>query len=119
MESITKLNLKTIRAYQIRLNFQEFFTQPDRASGEAFLNKWYYWATHSQLAPMIKAAKTLEVHWYGILNWFDSHLTSGFIEGMNGLIQAAKSIARGYRSDKNVIAIASLLGAKLGFNLLT
>lgn len=119
MEDISKLNLKTSRAYQIRLNFQEFFTQSDRASGEAFLNKWYYWATHSQLAPMIKAAKTIKAHWCGILNWFDSHLTTGFIEGMNGLIQAAKSKARGYRSDKNFIAIAYLLGAKLEFNLPT
>lgn len=97
----------------------EFFSQPDRESGEAFLNKWYYWATHSQLPPMIKAARTIKAHWYGILNWFDSHLTTGFIEGMNGLIQAAKSKARGYRSDKYFIAIAYLLGAKLEFNLPT
>jgi transposase len=119
IEDISKLNLKTSRAYQIRLNFQELFAQPDRSSGEAFLNKWYYWATHSQLQPMVKAAKTIKAHWDGVLNWFDSQLTSGFIEGMNGLIQAAKSKARGYRSDKNFIAIAYLLGAKLEFNLPT
>ena len=119
MEDLGKLNLKTSRAYQIRLNFQEFFTQPDRECGEVFLHKWYYWATHSQLAPMIKAAKTIKAHWDGLLNWFDSQLTTGFIEGMNGLIQAAKSKARGYRSDKNFIAIAYLLGAKLKFNLPT
>ncbi len=74
------MNLNTSRAYQIRLNFQEFFNQPDRESGE---------------------------------------LNSGFIEGMNALIQAAKSKARGYRSDKNFIAIAYLLGAKLKFDLPT
>jgi transposase len=119
MEDLGKLNLKTSRAYQIRLNFQEFFTQPDRECGEVFLHKWYYWATHSQLALMIKAAKTIKAHWDGLLNWFDSQLTTGFIEGMNGLIQAAKSKARGYRSDKNFIAIAYLLGAKLKFNLPT
>jgi len=119
VENISKLNLKTSRAYQIRLNFQEFFNQPDRESGETFLNKWYFWATHSQLEPMIKAAKTIKAHWEGLLNWFDSHLNSGFIEGMNGLIQAAKSKARGYRSDKNFIAIAYLLGAKLKFDLPT
>ena len=119
VKNISKLNLKTSRAYQIRLNFQEFFNQPDRESGEIFLNKWYFWATHSQLEPMIKAAKTIKAHWEGLLNWVDSHLNSGFIEGMNGLIQAAKSKARGYRSDKNFIAIAYLLGAKLKFDLPT
>ncbi|WP_287797608.1 ISL3 family transposase [Idiomarina sp.] len=119
IENVSKLNLKITRAYQIRLNFQELFSQPDRASGEAFLNKWYFWATHSRLEPMIKAARTIKAHWDGVLNWFDSHLTTGFIEGMNGLIQAAKSRARGYRSDRNFIAIAYLLGAKLEFNLPT
>jgi len=39
IENISKLNLKTSKAYRIRLNFQAFFTQPDRVSGEAFLNK--------------------------------------------------------------------------------
>jgi transposase len=68
---------------------------------------------------MIKAAKTIKAHWYGLLNWFDSRLTTGFIEGMNGLIQASKSKARGYRSEKNFIAIAYLLEAKLEFDLPT
>lgn len=118
-ENISKLNLKTGRAYRMRLNFQELFTQPDRVSGEAFLKKWYYWATHSRLEPMIKVARTIKAHWDGILSWFDSHLTTGFIEGMNSLIQAAKSKARGYRSERNFITISYLLGAKLDFGLPT
>lgn len=118
-DNISKLNLKTGKAYRIRLNFQELFTQADRASGEAFLTKWYYWATHSRLEPMIQAARTIKAHWDGILSWFDSHLSTGFIEGMNSLIQAAKSKARGYRSDRNFIAMAYLLGAKLDFKLPT
>ena len=76
IENISKLNLKTSRAYQIRLTFQEFFTSSDRVSGEAFLNKWYCWATHSQLELMIKAAKTIKKHWDEVINWFDSHLTT-------------------------------------------
>ena len=119
LEEISKLNLKTTRAYQMRLNFQELFSQADRESGEAFLRTWYRWVMDSELEPMIKAARTIKAHWDGVLNWFDSHLTSGFIEGMNGLIQAAKSKARGYRSDRNFIAIAYLLGAKMEFKLPT
>jgi len=52
---------------------------------------------------MIKAAKTIKRHWDGVLSWFDSHF-----EGMNSLIQAAKSRARGYRSNRNFIAMAYL-----------
>ena len=48
LESISKLNLKTGRAYRMRLNFQELFMQPDKVNGEIFLKKWYFWATHSR-----------------------------------------------------------------------
>ncbi len=119
VEELTRRNLKTSRAYQIKLTFQELFQQEDRASGEAFLKRWYYWATHSRLEPMIKAAKTIKAHWNGVLNWFESHLTTGLLEGINSLLQAAKARARGYRSDRNFIAMAYLIAGKLDFRLPT
>jgi len=118
-DSLSKMNLRTSRAYQLKINFQEFYSLVDRESGEAYLKRWYYWATHSRLEPMIKVAKTIKRHWDGILNWFDSHLTNALLEGMNSLIQAAKSRARGYRSNRNFIAMAYLIGAKLNFELPT
>lgn len=119
LAGLSQHNLKTGRAYQMRLTFQELFTQPDRATGEAFLNRWYFWATHSRLAPMIKMAKTIKAHWEGVLNWFDSKLTTGYLEGLNSLVQAAKSRARGYRTSRNLITMAYLIGGKLHFNLPT
>ena len=66
-------NLKTMRAYHLRLNFQELWVQPpDQA--EPFLKKWYYSATHSRIAPMKEAAKTMKEHLDGILNWFKSRI---------------------------------------------
>ncbi|MDA3869711.1 MAG: ISL3 family transposase [Gammaproteobacteria bacterium] len=118
-DGLSELNLKTSRAYHLKINFQEFYNCPDRESGEACLNRWYYWATHSRIAPMIKVAKTIKRHWDGVLSWFDSHLTNALLEGMNSLIQAAKSRARGYRSNRNFIAMAYLIGAKLEFELPT
>lgn len=119
VDELTKHNLKTSRAYQMKLTFQELFQQQDRTSGEAFLKRWYFWATHSRLEPMIKAAKTLKAHWNGVLNWFESHLTTGLLEGINSLLQAAKARARGYRSDRNFIAMAYLIAGKLDFRLPT
>src|SRR4029453_18753048 len=70
---LRRRNLKTSRAYQMKLTFQELFDEPDRDSGEAFLRRWYFWATHSRLEPMIKAAQTIKAHSHGVLNWFASH----------------------------------------------
>ncbi|MBI5955672.1 MAG: transposase, partial [Chloroflexi bacterium] len=119
MEALSHHNLKTAKAYQIRLTLQELFTQPTRQAGEAFLKRWYFWATHCRLQPVIEAAKAVKRHWQGILNWFDSQLTIGFLEGINSLIQAAKARARGYRTNRNIITVAYLIAGKLDFGLPT
>jgi hypothetical protein len=67
-------------------------------AGAAFLKRWYFWATHSRLPPMIEAARTVKRHREGILRWFDNRIANGLIEGINSLVQAAKAKARGYRS---------------------
>lgn len=113
LASLKELHLKTARAYQIRLTFQQFFQAASPAEGEVFLKKWYFWATHSRLPPMVAAAKTIKNHWNGVLNWFHSRLTTGLVEGFNSLLQAAKARARGYRSNANFITMAYLIGGKL------
>ncbi len=116
--TIKKLNLKTSRAYHIRLNFQEMYLQPDRDAA-AFLKRWYFWATHSRLEPIIKAAKTIKRHWNGVLRWFTSKINNGILEGINSLIQAAKARARGYRTKRNLKAMIYLIAGKLDFDLPT
>lgn len=112
------LNLKTMRAYQIRLNFQEFWNQP-LEQAEGFLKKWYYWATHSRIEPIKEAAYTIKRHWNGVMNWFKSRINNGILEGINSMIQAAKARARGYRTIDYMITMIYLLNGKLKFNLPT
>src|SRR6266581_3990596 len=50
LESLSGSNLKTGRAYRMRLAFQELYAQP-AGEANAFLKKWYFWATHSRLPP--------------------------------------------------------------------
>jgi transposase len=111
-------NLKTMRAYQIRLNFQDFWNQPPEEA-EGYLKRWYYWATHSRLEPIQEAARTIKRHWNGILRWFKSHINNGILEGINSMIQAAKARARGYRNTKYLKAMIYLLNGKLEFRFPT
>jgi transposase len=110
--NVPKLNLKTAKAYQIKLTFQELYDQPKEKAKE-FLKRWYFWATHSRLEPMIAAARTIKGHWDGVLAWFDSGITNGVLEGINSLIQAAKAKARGYRTTRNLITVVYLIAGKL------
>ena len=118
LESLSGANLKTGRAYRMRLAFQELYAQPaDEAN--AFLKKWYFWATHSRLPPMVEAARTVKRHWDGILRWFQSKIANGIMEAINSLVQAAKAKARGYRSMRNLKAIIYLIVGKLELALPT
>lgn len=113
---LPRLNLKTVRAYHIRLTLQDLWQQPI-ADAEPFLKRWYFWATHSRLEPVIRVAKTLREHWDGVLRWFDTLISNGVLEGINSLIQAAKAKARGYRTTRNLIAMAYLTAGNLNFRL--
>ncbi len=117
LDSLPTHHLKTARAYQIRLAFQDLYDQPSAEAAAGFLKKWYFWATHSRLAQLIEAARTVKRHWNGILRWFDSRIANGMIEGINSLVQSAKAKARGYRSSRNLKAIVYLIAGKLDLEL--
>jgi transposase len=117
LEGLPTRHLKTARAYQIRLAFQDLYNQPSVQDGAEFLKKWYFWATHSKLDPVIDAARTVKRHWNGILRWFDSKIANGLIEGINSVVQAAKAKARGYRTTRNLIAMVYLIAGKLDMQL--
>ena len=79
---IVHSNLKTARAYEIRLTFQDLYNQTaDQA--ERFLKKWFFWATHSRIPAIIEVAKTIRRHQDGILRWFTSGINNGILEGIN------------------------------------
>ena len=117
MLNLKRLNLKTARAYHMRLAFQEFWSA-DVTTAKTILKSWYFWATHSHLQPMIHFAQMLRRHEDGILRWIESRISNGILEGINSLLQAAKAKARGYRSTRNFIAMAYLLAGKLNFRAL-
>ena len=119
LDALTRLHLKTARAYQIRLAFQEIYQQPTWEWGAMVLDRWYGWAIRSRLEPMKEVARTVMRHRDGILAWFDSRIANGLIEGINSLIQAAKAKARGYRSTRNLKAITYLIAGKLDLKLPT
>ncbi|MBE9534088.1 MAG: ISL3 family transposase [Proteobacteria bacterium] len=121
-KTLTRLcnyRLKTARAYLLKLALQDVYFATSREEAEGRLKSWYSWAIRSQIDQVRKVAKTVKNHWNGILAWFDSGLSNGFIEAINGLIQSAKRRARGYRSTKNLINMAYLIAGKLDFRLPT
>lgn len=118
LNTLSMQNQQTAKAYQIRLTFGQLWDQTAE-SAEEFLKRWYFWATHSRLDPIIHAAKTIRKHQAGILNWFSTHVNNAIMESFNSLIQAAKHRAKGYRTSRNLVTIIYLILGKLDFRLPT
>lgn len=65
------------------------------------------------LQPMLDALRTFENHMERIIARWDSCLTNARMEGMNGLFQAARARARGYRNEATFITMIYLIGAPI------
>lgn len=115
---LSQLNLKTARAYQIKLNLRQLWELPTRDAMEHLFH-WSNWALTSGLEPVINAARTILRHWEGIIAFAKSRISNGILEGINSLVQAARKKARGYRNADYFITMIYLIAGKLNFNLPT
>lgn len=114
---IADMNLKSMKALQMRENFQllyRVFTVWQFVKG---LRQWVKWVLECGLKPMEAAAKTILRHWDGIVRWKQSQINNGILEGLNSTVQAAKRKARGYKL-KHLITITYFLTGKLNFQSL-
>lgn len=100
LETALSLNEPLARAYYLKEAAREIWKQPDKAAGEAVLLDWARQARSSGLPPMVKAANTILAHRSGILAWYDGHLSTGKVEGINNKIKVLKRVAYGFRDDK-------------------
>jgi transposase len=105
------------RAMTLRETLQAIYASPDQATAQSQLQWWCGWASRSRLESFRTLAKTVRQHWEGILAYFKSGLTSAAIEAVNGVIQLAKRIARGFKNFLYFQTAAYLRAGRLRFEL--
>ncbi len=84
------LHLKTGRAWAIKESLRELWAYQRRGWAERHWKRWYFWATHSRLAPVIQAAQTVQRHLPNVLTYFAHRITNAASEGLNSKIQTVK-----------------------------
>ena len=108
---LEKLNLRTNRAYLLKEAFREFWSYNRWDFAEKYLNKWFWWATHSRLKPMRDFAWMLRRHKENILTYFKARIDNGAVEGMNRKAKVVSQRAYGYRTfDTFKLALYHVLG---------
>jgi len=101
------------RAMMLRETLQDVLAGEDPAS----LRWWVTRARRSRLEPFRKLAESVMEHWDGIVAFLETRVTNGVIEAINGLLQLAKRMARGFRSFRNFRIMALLKAGRLQLQL--
>ena len=95
LATLSSLNLKTARAYRIKLALQDVYARSaDRNDAERLLEDWHQWASRSRIDAIRSFASTVRSNWTGILNYFNSRLTNAILESINSIIQSARNRAK-------------------------
>jgi transposase len=100
-DALRDSDLKTSRAWAIKEDLRWLWDYQRRGWAAKHWKRWYFWATHSRLQPVIDVAKMIKRHHEGVMAFFSHRLTSATAEGLNSRIQAIRVAARGYRNRDN------------------
>ena len=100
LRDLLRYNLKTVRAYLLKEDFQQFWHYNSPTWAAQFLDDWCRQVMRSRIEPMKKVAKTLRSHRELILNYFRAkkQFSSGVVEGLNNKAKLTMRKAYGYRT---------------------
>ena len=102
-------------AYRLKVLFNDLWAMPDKPTAELFLRQWCKEVDAAKISAFMAFANTVRAHWSGIVQFVESRLTNGILEGINSKIQLTKRRARGYRNINNFINMIYFLCGKLKF----
>jgi len=100
-DDLKNSDLKTARAYSIKENLRNPWNCNTVEEAKAFWERWYFWATHSRLEPVIKKAKMIKDHISGVMTYFIHRITNATAEGMNSKIATIQKMAYGFRNKEH------------------
>lgn len=97
-ERLRSQDLKVCRAQALKENIRNMWNYKSASWMGKYFKRWYFWATHSRLEPMVKAAKSLQAHITNILTYAKHKVTNAIGESINSKIEKMKRLACGYRN---------------------
>lgn len=114
LADLLRYNLKTVRAYLLKEDFQFFWNYVSPHWAGWFLDRWCKKVMRSRIAPMKKIALSLRNHRELIMNWFRARnlVSLGAVEGLNNKLKVVTRKSYGFRTfEATEIALYHTLGA--------
>jgi transposase len=100
LSELLKYNLRTVRAYLLREEFQRLWEYQSAWWAGRFLDEWTGRVMRSRLEPMKKVARSIRSHRELILNWFRARgqVSAGAVEGLNNKVKLVTRKSYGFRT---------------------
>jgi transposase len=100
LSELLKYNLRTVRAYLLREDFQRLWEYKSAWRAGRFLDEWTSRVMRSRLEPMKKVARSIRAHRPLILNWFRAMgtVSAGAVEGLNNKVKLVTRKSYGFRT---------------------
>jgi len=102
LSELLQYNLKAVRAYLLKEEFQRFWQYTSATWAGKFLDEWTTKVMRSRLDPLKKVVGTLRNHRPLILNWFRAKRTvsSGVVEALNNQVKLVSRKSYGFRTSR-------------------
>ena len=107
LQKALRLNQPLATAYYMKEELRELWEQEDSEAAQAHLMDWIIQAEASGIRMLKQFAKTLRLHAFGILAYYDYPISTGPLEGTNNKIKTMKRQAYGFR-DKEFFKLKTL-----------
>jgi len=100
LADLVQYNLRSIRSYLLKEEFQLFWSYISPYWAGQFLDKWCTKTMRSRIEPMKKVARRLRKHRPLLLNWFRAkgQFSSGIVEGFNNKAKLTTRKAYGFKT---------------------
>jgi transposase len=96
--ALTRINLKTARAWAIKETAGGLWAFSYRGAAEREWERLLSWISRCRLKPVVKVGNMVREHLWGILNAIIAKVTNAKSESMNSRIQKIKAMACGFRN---------------------
>ena len=113
LRDLLRYNLRTVRAYLLKEDFQQFWKYNSPTWAGMFLDFWCGQTIPSRIEPMKKIARMLRAHRALLVNYFRAkkEFSSGVVEGLNNKAKVTMRKAYGFRTFRATeIALYHALG---------
>lgn len=99
LDNALSLNEPLSKAYYLKEQLREIWQQGTKQEAEQALHDWCRQAKESKMPRLAKMANTIMGYRTGILAWYDCHISTGKVEGINNKIKVMKRQAYGFRDE--------------------